>query len=485
MPNPHENIETRVIEIVKQTISKYQMVTKGNKILIGVSGGPDSVALLNILMSLKAVFSLDLGVAHFNHGIRKEDAENDAAFVSSLARDLELPFYMEKRDVPAYKKKHGLSVEQAGRRLRYDFFHRVRKIHGFDAVAVGHHSDDNAELVLMALFRGSGPLGLSGIPPVRNHSIIRPLIRLSRSEIHRYLEIKGLKYVEDATNQDETYLRNKVRHQLIPLLKEHYNPRITDSLNRLSEILRLEEDWIHHHLMPELETAILNFQDGEVVLSVSELGKKHPAVKRRIIRMALEKVKGDLKKITLFHIDAVAGLLHKGSVFSRLDLPDRILVLRETENIIISKKNRPLRTILYQPNVKTSRSFFYKLAEPDRVYIEEIDAVLSFCEIDIENIPDICSAGQNIAFFDMKKIMLPLILRNFQPEDRFVPQGLDKPLHVKKFLKNRHVPGSDRWNVPVLLDKRGIIWVVGYRIDESVKVTEKTKRVLVSEINWL
>jgi tRNA(Ile)-lysidine synthase len=478
-------IEAKVLEIVRQTMLAYRMVEDGDRVLVGVSGGPDSVALLNILMRLKKVFSLEIGVAHFNHGIRKEDAKKDASFVSALAGDLALPFYLEKGDVPRYKKEKRLSMEQAARHLRYDFFSRVQKDYGFDRVAVGHHLDDNAELVLMALLRGSGPLGLSGIPPVRNHSIIRPLIRLSRREISGYLKNLGLKYVEDQTNHDTTHLRNKIRHKLLPLLKNDYNPGIMDALNRLSGILRQEEDWIHHHLVPEFESLRLTARGDEIVLSSAGLKMMHPAPRRRIIRMAIAGVKGDLKKITLFHIDAVAGLVAGGSGFRRLDLPDRILVIREGGKLIISKEHRPLRTIACQPDMTAGRPFAYEIGEPCCVYIEEIKTEVSFCEMGRENIPDICSAGQNVAFFDMDKIKLPLILRNFQPGDRFVPQGLDKSVCVKTFLKKRHVPENDRHSTPVLLDSNGIIWVLGHRVGDSVKVTAETGKVLVSKINRL
>ncbi|MFO7964175.1 MAG: tRNA lysidine(34) synthetase TilS [Desulfobacterales bacterium] len=473
------------VETVKQTIVEHRMVTEGDRVLVGVSGGADSVALLDILMSLKAAFSIELSVAHFNHGLRRPDADVDEAFVASLAGNLKLSFYVEKGDVLACKKKYGLSVEQAARRLRYDFFSRIRRAQGFHSVAVGHHSDDNAEMVLMALIRGSGPLGLAGIPPVRHDSIIRPLIRLSRKDIRKYLKAKNLDCVEDATNRDYTYLRNRVRHQLMPLLAKTYNPRIADTLNRLSTILRQEEDWLQNHLILELDAVTERYEKGKIVLSIRRLGKKHPAVQRRLIRMSIAKIKGNLKKITLFHIDAVIGLLKNSNGIRRLDLPDRVLVLQKRDMLRISIEDRALRTIAFGRDAGSGPSFSYKLEKPKRIYIAEINVVLTFKETRIEEIVKRSSAGQHIAFFDMDKIKLPLLIRNLQPEDRFVPYGLTVAVNVKRFLKNRGVPRENQKNIPIMLDENGVIWVVGYRIGESVKITESTTKVLVSTMNRL
>jgi len=196
---------------------------------VAVSGGPDSVALAHVLLNLSVEYFFRPAIAHLNHCLRGPDADRDAEFVSALARQLGVPIYAQKKDVRALQRRRRLSLEEAGRRSRYDFFDAVSAKHGFNKIALGHHSDDQAELVLMNLLRGSGPLGLSGIAPVREGKIVRPLIRLRRSEIIHYLAEKKIPYVTDTSNTDPAFMRNKIRHQLIPELQTAYNPRIVET----------------------------------------------------------------------------------------------------------------------------------------------------------------------------------------------------------------------------------------------------------------
>ena len=209
----------KLIQTVGQTITAYDMLKSEDSVIIGVSGGPDSVGLLHILIALAPRFSLRLGIAHLNHCLRHVESDNDAKFVASLSRTLDLPCYIQKEDVRKYQVENKLSMEEAARQVRYTFLKNVAKRNGFNKIALGHHREDNAELVLMNLFRGSGPLGLSGIPPVRDNEIIRPLINSQRSEIIDFLKINRFEYTSDASNKDAKYLRNKIRHHLIPQLK--------------------------------------------------------------------------------------------------------------------------------------------------------------------------------------------------------------------------------------------------------------------------
>ncbi|MBW2539729.1 MAG: tRNA lysidine(34) synthetase TilS, partial [Deltaproteobacteria bacterium] len=194
----------------------------------------------------------------------------------------------------------------------YSFFDEIVKKNRFDKIALGHHCDDNAELILMYLFRGTGPLGISGIPPVRDRRIVRPLIKITRPEIIKFLAEKRLTYVSDQSNTDTRYLRNRIRHQLMPLLKQHYNPKIAESLNRLASITQSEEEWIEEIINPMFENSVLALQNSKIILSIAELAEMHSAAQKRIIRRAIVRIKGDLKRITLAHLDAIMNLLKSG-----------------------------------------------------------------------------------------------------------------------------------------------------------------------------
>jgi tRNA(Ile)-lysidine synthase len=474
------------LQTVKQTVTDYGMFQPEDSILVGVSGGPDSVALLHTLLALSSIFSLRLGVAHINHCLRRKDSDNDALFVKSLAKELDLPCYIKKEDVRKYQKNNGLSLEEAARRVRYAFYFDIAEKNGFGKIALGHHADDNAELVLMYLFRGSGPLGISGIPPIRDGKIVRPLIRLTRSEILAFLEAKKLGYVTDTSNTDIKYLRNRIRNRLIPTLKDFYNPGITETLNRLSSIVRCEEEWIEDIIEPLFKKVVSTEDDKRLILSVSKLQGIHVAAQRRIIRKAIKRIKGDLRRITFSHIDSVTRLIANGRTSGSLDFPDRIRIKRDGETIVFCKEKSPLRALGVKKKTKDTPSFEYRIFKagfkPEKIFIKEREASLKFSETPGGNLADLYRTGRNTAFFDINKLHFPLVIRNFHPGDRFTPLGMTGTQKVKNFFINNKIPQSQRSTCLILTSREQIIWVVGHRTAESVKVTPSTRSVLKAEL---
>lgn len=224
------------IRKVRRTLLDHALLPEGAAVLAGVSGGPDSMALLHALMVLSPVLSFRVGVAHFNHRLRGEAAEADARFVAEAAQAYGISCHIASGDIRKESRNRGLSLEEAGRNARYRFFEAVCREQGFDRIAVGHHQDDNAELILMYLLRGSGPAGMGGMRPVRGR-IIRPLLYATRSEICDFLAAGNWPYRLDTSNLDLDFPRNRIRHQLLPLLEQDYNPRISAGLNRLGAVL--------------------------------------------------------------------------------------------------------------------------------------------------------------------------------------------------------------------------------------------------------
>jgi tRNA(Ile)-lysidine synthase len=485
-------IEKKIFRIVEKTIKNHRMFEPHDSVLVCVSGGPDSVALLHVLLEIASGLSLTLGVAHLNHGIRSIDSDRDAEFVTSLAGKLKLPFYVKKKDVLSYKKHYKLSLEEAGRRVRYEFFHQVAKENKYNKIALGHHGSDNAELVLMYLFRGSGPAGISGIPPVRDSFsqygiIVRPFLGLTRHEIMDYLTAKKLEYVTDTSNEDTKFLRNKVRSELIPLIKESYNPRIVETVNRLSSIIRSDEEWIEDIITPLYEDILLYSKENEIALSIPKLVGIHMAPKRRVIRRAIESIKGDLRRITFFHIASVIKLIERVPGFGSLDFPGFITVTRKEDTLYISSGEK-VRSKTGSDPKNTERSFFeYTICKPglkpESFCIKETGFRLRLSEISAENITDIQSAGQRVAFFDMNSLAFPLVVRNFRYGDRFTPFGMTGSQKLKKFFINKKISRTERANCPVLLSANKIIWVVGHRQDEFGKVTQSTGKVLKVQLS--
>mgnify|MGYP006277820737 CR=1 FL=1 len=340
---------TKVREFVKKAAAfaeTHGMFEKGNRVLAGVSGGPDSVALLFFLIEAKKVFGIEkIGVAHLNHMLREEEADRDQRFVEHLAAKLGLDCYTERRDVFLLAEQEGLSTEEAARKARFSFFSSVMEEKGYSRIALGHHADDDAELVLMNLLRGSGSKGLSGIPPVRQGHILRPFIQLSKKEIRSFLDLLGQGFVTDSTNSDGTFLRNRVRNHLIPILEKEYNAGIRRSLNRLADIYKEEDDWMESQAAYRRDQILLDAADGRAAYDLSGFNACHPAEKRRLSRWAIRFVKGDLKRIRLEHIDSIRTLATAGEGGRSLDLPGRIRVAKEKKTLVFKKENQPLREL--------------------------------------------------------------------------------------------------------------------------------------------
>lgn len=344
MTNEKQTVKN-FIRIIRATLGEFTMLASKDAVLAAVSGGPDSVALILALMAFKDDYALRLGIVHMNHQLRKDAALQDEAFVRKLAAKLDLPFYSKQMDVKTYAQTNRLSIETAGRKLRYQFFEKTAQDEGYKKIATGHHKDDNAEQVLMNLLRGSGPKGLSGIPPVRGNTFIRPLIRVSKLQIRQFLEACEQPFVTDESNTDLQYLRNKIRHQLIPHLQEEYNPEIVDALDRLSHILRQEEILWKKQTTQQLDQCLVKKTSQQLILSKPRMEKMDQAILQRVFRMAIKQIKSDLNRISHTHINDCIQFCFNPSTGSSLDLPGQIRVYKTQDTIEIIKEDAPLREI--------------------------------------------------------------------------------------------------------------------------------------------
>jgi len=338
-----------VVEKICRTLSDFHMIQPGEKILVGVSGGPDSVCLLHVLYRLSERLRICLAVAHFNHALRAERSGRDAAFASGLAQKFGLPYY-EETVSPERQRAAGASPEEAARKARYAFFGRISTAYSYEKVALGHHAGDNAELYLMRLVTWSGPAGLSGIPPVREDlqsgkTIIRPLIRISRGEIISYLKHHGIAFMEDETNASTRFLRNRIRHHLIPELKSRYNPKIESALNRLCTITAADEQWMQSLAQTLFRQALTEAAKDHCSLSVEKVLEMPVAAQRRVLRIAIATVQGDLRRIAFHHVEAARRLLTRGSGADgkRLHLPGGVRLHYFKDRIVAFKRTDPLR----------------------------------------------------------------------------------------------------------------------------------------------
>ena len=475
-----------LVQSVEKTLLEFNMLQSRDKVLVAVSGGPDSVALLHVLLALQTKIDIRIGIGHLDHGLRPSAAARDAAFVSSLGNKMGLQSHLASADIQGLHQQQKGSLEALGRKARYNFFSRIARKFGYNKIALGHHADDNAELILMNLFRGSGPLGLSGIPPVRNNRYIRPLIEQSRKRIMKYLQDIQVTYVLDATNNDLRFLRNRIRHELMPELTHHYNPNLVDTLNRTAAIFRDEEDWLNQYSSRIFNT----LAEGDATslrMPVSKLLENHGATQRRTIRTAIGHIKGNLKSITLQHIDAVLRLCREGSIDQRLHLPGRLVVQKQPQDhLLISRQtSQPASRADLHP-VVTIPLYTVPVPHPDAgtrtVMVKELGITLVLGSMPVESMGSLTSAGQHTAFFDMDKLTFPMLLRNTLSGDRFMPLGMQGTQKEKDFFINNKIPRNIRRETPVLVSRNAIVWIVGHRIDERAKITQQTRNVLKIEL---
>lgn len=304
-------------EKVLKTIKKYELIESGNNIVIGVSGGPDSMALLNILINLIENKKLDckIIVAHINHGIRKE-AEEETKYVKEFCERKNIPCYIKKEKVEDIARKEKIGTEEAGRKLRYCFFEEVAKETKADKIATAHTSNDNAETVLMNIIRGSGTSGLKGIEIKRDNRYIRPLLESTRQEIESYCDEKKLNPKEDKSNKENIYTRNKVRNELIPYIEENFNPNIITSLNRLSDLAKEENLYIENQVKNKYKEIMIQEylndkqlnNTNQIILNLKKFNEQEVVIKNRLVRYTISKLLGNSQNIEKIHIEDIVKL---------------------------------------------------------------------------------------------------------------------------------------------------------------------------------
>jgi tRNA(Ile)-lysidine synthase len=454
---------SQTLNKVKATISRYEMLQPGDLVVVAVSGGPDSVCLLHVLHELKHALDLHLVVAHFDHGLRPAEDASETAFVRDFAQPLKLPFETAKGRLLA-KRAPG-SKEEAARNARYSFFERLREKSKAQKIALGHNLNDQAETIVMRLLRGSGPLGLTGIPACRDGSIIRPLIEIERREIEAYLKAKKLAFATDSSNLGTDYLRNRIRLEVMPLLEKH-QPRLTRLLGQTAEILRDEHEYLERITGAWLEKEVSLGPENACGVSLPSFLGLPVALRRRAGRQLIVRVKKDLRRITWDHIEAIRKLAESEKPQAVLSLPGRIQVRRTYDRLSFREKPK-----------KERESFSYPLDGPGPYRIKEIGRTLSIEEMKSRKGLSL-RRSKWTAFVDGEKLRFPLCLRTARPGDRFMPLGMKGHKKLKDFFVDLKVPLEQRRSTPILFCEDTPVWVCGFRIDDRFKVTPETKTVL-------
>ncbi len=465
---------------VRKTIKKHDMLRKGDHVLVGVSGGADSVALLAVLNHLRPAWGLTLTAAHFNHKTRAAESDRDEAFVRTLCQSIGIAVVCGS--LKKGTRPRGLSIEDFLRRCRYGFFEKMRRKAGANRIALGHHQGDQAETVLMNLIRGAGLAGISGMPPVRNAgTIIRPLIDCARREIVDYLAAVGLSFVDDSSNTDERFLRNRIRAHLMPELQKSYNPAIHETLCRLASVFRTENDYMTR----EAQLRLARWRDGRVQenpleVPIAELKVLHPALQRRAILEIAREVSAEDAAIGFEHVQAVLALAGGTNPGGSLDLPGGILVRRKYGLLEFRQVARPGgRPRKGMAPGNATEAFSHEVSIPGTVRIASLGISIRFREL--RRVPSVLSA-QRKAYLDLDRIALPLVVRSVSAGDRIQPLGMKGTRKLKSVFIDEKIPREQRRATPVLADGISVLWIPGVRLSERVRVGKGTKRVLSAEI---
>lgn len=317
---------------VLNTIKRYEQIKSGDTIVVGVSGGPDSICLLNVLKNLQNELKINIVVAHINHMIRKE-ADSETEFVQDFCKQRDIKCFVKKADVLQIAKEKKLGTEEVGRKIRYDFFEEVKNLVGGNKIATAHNANDNAETVLMNFLRGSGSTGLKGIEPIRDNKLIRPIIECTRQEIEQYCNEKGLNPKYDKTNQESIYTRNKIRNMLIPYIQENFNPNIIETINRMSHLIATDEMYFKSIVKQSYKETFISRTEKEIILDLKKFNVLEKVIKSRIIIYTINELLGTTNGIEKIHIEDVIKLC-KNNIGNKYLTPNK--------NIKIMIKNKKI-----------------------------------------------------------------------------------------------------------------------------------------------
>lgn len=454
-----------MINKVKAFVIENNLIENEDKVLVALSGGPDSVCLLNILFELRREFNIEIAAAHVNHMLRGDEAFKDEEYARDMCNNLNIDFFSERIDINKISKERGISHELAGREERYKYFHLISEKNGYNKIAIAHNSNDQAETVLMNMMRGSGIEGLCGIRSKRKGGIIRPILCLSREEIERYCNINNLNPRIDKSNLENVYNRNKVRLDILPYMKKNFNKDIIETINRMASLLQIDNDFMEKECNNYYKKFCTNHVDKLIISK--EAFSIEKAILTRLIKKAFVKFTGKHTNFEMKHIHEVISLANK-ETNKRINIPNGIIAENIYGDIYLRfkevKNNEFQEIILSKSELEGNNVDFEN-------YIISFDLIDNKKNIEFSN-------NVLIKFFDYDKIKEKLIIRKRLNGDRIIPLGMKGSKKLKDIFIDLKLPIEERNQVPVLCFDNEIAWLVGYKVSESFKITKDTKRII-------
>lgn len=457
-----------MIEKVYNYITKYAMIAENDSIIIGVSGGADSVCLFHTLQEVQKRIPFSMIVVHVEHGLRGQESIDDATFVNNICEKEKIPFELFSVDLNKEAADRKCSLEEAGRLVRYEAFYYTMKKYKANKIAVAHNQNDRGETMLFNLFRGTGLRGLAGIMPVRE-AIIRPLLCVCRKEIEEFLAQRGILFRTDYTNLENMYTRNKIRNNIIPYVENEIQPKVIEHLSDACQMVEEIEEYMHSQALKAFQKCVIKTDDNTFEINLASFLLLENIMKTYIIRLCIEYLVKQLKDITNLHIKDILGLCGKG-VGKKLQLPHQLVAERGYESITIKR----VTTKGISENVNTSDTI--KIDNPGVYPIDDKATIKISMEDNFEG--RIIEEKKYTKWLDYGKIEGDLLLRHRRSGDYLCINGNKEKQTLKSYLINKKIPRNERDNVLLLTCGNHVIWIVGFRISEEYKVTKETRTIV-------
>ncbi len=435
------------------------MLKGGESVLVGLSGGPDSVCLLSVLNKSKEALNLTLHAVYVDHNLRPGETPAEIAFCREICDTMRVDFTVKSVDVKGHMKEHGMNKQEAARELRYQaFYETAEEIHA-GKIALAHNADDQTETIFMRLVRGAGPSGLSGIP-VKRGTIIRPLIETERREIEEFLKAENIFPVIDSSNMQTDYFRNRFRLMIMPELRK-MNPHLVRSVNRTVSVLQEEERYLDIIVTKTLMKMISRKTARRIELFLTPMGAMDIVILRRVLRRAIDATEG-LRRISFIHIEEIIHLIREGRSGDRLYLPRGIRVIKDYSLLVITSE-------------EPCKIASYELQVPGETAVVGAGLVIT---ASMEDKAEGFGDGKSSVLLDADEMNFPLTIRPRKPGDCFFPFGFGKRKKLQDFFVDEKVPRDERDSIPCVLSGDEIVWIAGYRADHRFRVTDSTKKFL-------
>jgi len=447
----------KIDEKIIRLIEEYELIKRGDRILIALSGGPDSVFLLYFLLKYKRKYGINLGAMHVNHMIRGEEADRDEKFCRKLCLQSGVDYHTVKRDVPSFAKNNKISIEEAAREIRYKELEKVQKKFGYDKIATAHNCSDNAETVFINLIKGTGLKGLSGIPIIRGN-IIRPILSISKDKILKYLGATKVQYLVDQTNLSNVYERNFIRNEIFPLIKKHLNPKLEQTLFKSSSVLK-KQATVLSSAIEIISDSIVAKKKGNLEINIDKISAIDKNIWSDVIKFSIKR--NYSVQVSFNDCDKIISLF-SNQIGKVVSISNGLIALRERSKVLVYLKSKPKKPEHIEIKINGSGRIDKK-----KIIINHVDRKLA-----------VYSKNKNIEYINADKVNESFVLRFWKDGDMFYPLGLNGSKNVSDFLNGQKVSSFEKKKQLVLINNKKIVWVVGHRIDNRFKITAKTRKVL-------